>query len=148
MHPSDVPPTRTDAINANSFIGPAHPLFPTALRQPPPPALVIHDDERKPMVTVHPDGRVELHQADRADEAARTFWKAIEAYGVPARAGVCGTCKHWSGGAQGDMEYGNCEAAGDSDDYTDRGPILTTASHGGGSFLQTRREFGCLLHEL
>lgn len=48
----------------------------------------IPDEDGRPLVTIHPDGRVELGDGYEPDEAARAFWDAVqrlspESFGAP-----------------------------------------------------------------
>ncbi|MEU1592814.1 hypothetical protein ABZ468_08110 [Streptomyces sp. NPDC005708] len=40
----------------------------------------IPDQNSQPMVTIHPDGRLEFGEAYEPDEAARAFWEAVERF--------------------------------------------------------------------
>ncbi|MEV8344591.1 hypothetical protein [Streptomyces niveus] len=40
--------------------------------------LRIPDENGRPLVTIHPDGRVELGENYEPDEAARVFWDAVQ----------------------------------------------------------------------
>lgn len=52
------------------------------LETPKPPApLVIHDINGEPIVTVHHNHTVTVHQPDKANEAARLFWQTVQQYG-------------------------------------------------------------------
>lgn len=63
----------------------------------------------------------------------------------------CGTCRYWAPGAQGNPEFGNCQRIPAADDARpDIGQTLafSDSTEGiGGAWLQTRAEFGCVLHE-
>lgn len=63
--------------------------------------------------------------------------------------GRCGTCKHWAEGAQGHPGYGNCQAISDATLIFPDLSHLALANNGDGtvsSWLETRAEFGCVLH--
>ncbi|MFK0159175.1 hypothetical protein ACIQVK_44780 [Streptomyces sp. NPDC090493] len=38
----------------------------------------IPDEDGRPLVTIHPNGRVELGEGYEPDEAARAFWDAVQ----------------------------------------------------------------------
>lgn len=70
---------------------------------------------------------------------------------VARAGGTCRTCEHWHEGAQAsiypgaDPTLGNCSKIGDVDERD----ALAVAVGGEGlsAWLQTRSEFGCVLHE-
>jgi hypothetical protein len=47
-----------------------------------PPHLVYYGDKQKLIFDIGPDGTVKLGEGVGADEAAKAFWKAVEAMGV------------------------------------------------------------------
>ena len=62
---------------------------------------------------------------------------------------LCGTCRHWAEGAQGRPGFGNCQRIADADGYAGENGHLALANNGDGtvsSWLETRAEFGCVLH--
>ncbi|MER6616312.1 hypothetical protein [Streptomyces xantholiticus] len=40
----------------------------------------IPDENNRPLVTIHPDGRVELGEGYEPDEAAAAFWDAVQRF--------------------------------------------------------------------
>jgi hypothetical protein len=67
-------------VNGLSYITAAKPITSYTIRIP--------DENGRPLVTIHPDGRVELGEGYEPDEAARAFWDAVqriapESFGVP-----------------------------------------------------------------
>lgn len=40
--------------------------------------VIIHESNGDPIVTVHADHTVTIHQPDRLNEAAQLFWKAVQ----------------------------------------------------------------------
>jgi hypothetical protein len=40
----------------------------------------IPDENNRPMVTIHPDGRIEFGEAYEPDEAARMFWASVRRF--------------------------------------------------------------------
>jgi hypothetical protein len=60
------------------------------IRQPEPPRIVIlGEDDRTPLVTIHPSGVIEYGPGYEPDAAARRFWDAMRYY-MPARCPSCG----------------------------------------------------------
>jgi len=46
-----------------------------------PPKFVFHGEGGKPLVTLHPDGRVEVAEGCSLDAATSAFWEALETAG-------------------------------------------------------------------
>lgn len=46
-----------------------------------PPKFTFYGEDGKRLVTLHPDGRVELGEGASLDEATQTFWSAVEQNG-------------------------------------------------------------------
>lgn len=70
--------------------------------------------------------------------------------------GRCGSCRWWAEGAQAslypgaDPRFGNCERIADAAGFAGENGHLALANNGDGtvsSWLETRAEFGCVLHE-
>jgi hypothetical protein len=57
-------------VNYPAVLAPAEPLTALTFRFP--------DMHGRPLVTIHPDGRVELGEGYEPDEAARAFWDAVQ----------------------------------------------------------------------
>jgi hypothetical protein len=60
-------------------------------------SLVIPDDDGRPMVTIHPDGRMEFGENYAPDKAAGAFWEwvkrlapdpAVQEFGAPLKARI------------------------------------------------------------
>jgi hypothetical protein len=49
------------------------------------PTITFNNVDNKPMVHIHPDGRVELSPDSTLDEAAVTFWEAVKHLGINVR---------------------------------------------------------------
>lgn len=50
---------------------------------------IMSEDQRTPLVTIHPNGTLEYGPGYTPDEAARTFWDALRRL-MPARCPACG----------------------------------------------------------
>ncbi|MCG8971790.1 hypothetical protein [Streptomyces sp. CL12-4] len=67
-------------LTGHSMLSAAKPITSCTLRIP--------DENGRPLVTIHPDGQVELGEGYEPDKAARAFWDAVqrlspESFGVP-----------------------------------------------------------------
>lgn len=61
-----------------------------AVPRSPAPRLVINgEDQRTPLVTIHPSGEIEYGPGYSPDEAAQRFWDAMSRY-FPGRCPSCG----------------------------------------------------------
>jgi hypothetical protein len=49
-----------------------------AVQVPPPPTIHIQGENGQPLVAIHPDGHVELSDGYTPDEAAASFWEAVQ----------------------------------------------------------------------
>ncbi|RZU28294.1 hypothetical protein EV284_6460 [Streptomyces sp. BK022] len=50
---------------------------------PPPPSISIPGVGGRPLVTIHPGGRLEFGDGYRPDEAAQAFWEAVQRFTPP-----------------------------------------------------------------
>ncbi|MFF9118320.1 hypothetical protein ACF09Y_22420 [Streptomyces massasporeus] len=55
-----------------------------AVKLAPPPILEIRSNSGQPLVTIHPDGRLEHGDDYQPDEAAQAFWDAVQRLVPPA----------------------------------------------------------------
>lgn len=61
-----------------------------ALAPPVAPRItILGEDNRTPLVTIHPDGTLEYGPGYSPDESARRFWEAMR-FHMPARCEHCG----------------------------------------------------------
>jgi len=59
----------------------------------------------------------------------------------------CETCKYWAEGAQGNEGFGTCQRIDDNyPPEPDTQAMIQTAYYGS-SWMETRPDFGCTLHE-
>lgn len=65
----------------------------TVAEMPPPHIVINGEDQRTPLVTIHPNGELEYGPDYTPDEAARRFWEALQHY-MPGR---CTNCSHVPG---------------------------------------------------
>lgn len=79
--------------DVSSFTIPADALTGMTVAQPVAPSIVIpSNDNTAPLVTIHPDGRLEYGPNYQPDEAATQFWDAVR-----HRVSVgCPNCGHTS----------------------------------------------------
>jgi hypothetical protein len=65
-----------------------------AVQITPPPVITILGENGRPLIAVHPDGRIEYGDGYTPDEAAQAFWDAVERlsrdlqYGAPLNARI------------------------------------------------------------
>lgn len=66
----------TDQPDAASWTIPADQVQTVSIN--PPPVITINGTDGQPMVSIHPEGRIEYGPDYQPDEAARAFWDAIQ----------------------------------------------------------------------